>query len=81
MVSGGAEERVEKPEARPEGRTRNVREYGQGAPSATAPRGYCCQKVSELMEAVVERENHARYFTDLGLVSLQQELRRLNRST
>ena len=59
MVSGGAEERVEKPEARPEGRTRNVREEGMGAPSATAPKGTCCLKASEFMEAVVERENMA----------------------
>ena len=47
MVSGGAEERVEKPEARPEGRTRNVREEGMGAPSATAPKGTCCLKASD----------------------------------
>ena len=57
MASAGADKRVEKPEARPEGRTRNVREHGQGAPSGTAPRDEFCQKVSELMEAVVEREN------------------------
>ena len=47
MVSGGADRRVEKPEARPEGRTRNVREEGMGAPSATAPKGTCCLKASD----------------------------------
>jgi len=59
MASGGADKRDEKPEARPEGRTRNVREHGMGAPSATALKENSSLKTSELMEAVVERENMA----------------------
>ena len=53
---------AEMPEAQPEGRGRNPREYGSSASSSTAPKGHTGPKVSRLMEAVVERENMARAY-------------------
>ena len=47
----------EKPEAQPEGRTRNVREYGRSVSSATAPEEHLRREGVELMEAVVEQQN------------------------
>ena len=54
------------PDAHPEGRTRNVREQGRGASSATAPREPSRLRASQLMEAVVERENMARAYQRVG---------------
>ncbi len=51
---------VEMPEAHPEDSGRNLRTYGQGAPNVTARRELSRPKESELMDAVVERENMKR---------------------
>lgn len=57
MVAKGAEYGNEKSRTLPEGSGRNPREYGAGAPYATARREPCCPVPMRLMEAVVEREN------------------------
>ena len=67
MVGRVADTRAERPDPPPEGRTRNVREYGvddtsAGVTSATAPREPFRLRASHLMEAVVERENMARAY-------------------
>ena len=62
MVRREADKTAEMPETHPEGRTRNVREYGLGASNATAPREHSHLMASGLMEAVVERENMARAY-------------------
>ena len=51
---------AEMPEAHPEDSGRNLRTYGQGAPNVTARRELSRPKESELMDAVVERENMKR---------------------
>ena len=48
---------AEKPEPRPVGSGRNLRETGVGASNATARQGTECREEYRLMEAVVERGN------------------------
>ena len=50
------------PDPRPEHRSRNDRTYGSGAPRPTATRDEPCLLASQLIEAVVERENMARAY-------------------
>ena len=47
------------PDPYPEDRSRNDRTYGLGVPSPTATKDDACLLASQLMEAVVERENMA----------------------
>lgn len=47
------------PDPRPEDRSRNDRTYGAGVPSPTATKDDACLVASQLIEAVVERENMA----------------------
>ena len=51
---------VEMPEAHPEDSGRDLRTYGQGAPNVAARRELSRPEESELMDAVVERENMKR---------------------
>ncbi len=62
MTKGEADTKAEKPEAHPEGRGRNPREQGMSASSVTASADEPYPKASNLMEAVVERENMARAY-------------------
>jgi len=51
---------VEMPEAHPEDSGRNLRTHGQGAPNVAARREPSRPEESELIDAVVERENMKR---------------------
>jgi RNA-directed DNA polymerase len=62
MVTGDADSMAEMPEAHPEDRTRNVRTYGSSASNTTAPKETSRLTASQLMEAVVERENMERAY-------------------
>ena len=71
MVIGDADWRVERPDARPEGRGQKSREDGLGASRATANRGLTGSEASErLMELVVSRDNmmaaHRRVMSNRG---------------
>ena len=59
MEHTGADYGAAMPDPRPEDRSRNDRTYGTGVPRPTATRDDACLRASQLMEAVVERENMA----------------------
>ncbi len=60
MAAGDAGCRAEMHDILPEGRGRNLREYGMGASNVTVMREYFRLEKKQMMEAVVERENMER---------------------
>lgn len=65
MSMGGAEERSEKAAADSEGRGRNPREQGRGASSDAARMDHSDPETLHLMEAVVDRENMVRAYSQV----------------
>jgi hypothetical protein len=74
MRNGDADNRAGMPDYSSGGRGRNPQEPVAGASSPTARKEPSGQKVEQLMEVVVERENMVN---SLGLVSLLDQLRNL----
>lgn len=62
MVLRDAAKKAEKPEAYPERRERNSRDYGRSASGYTAGLEDACLRTKPLMEAVVEKQNMAQAY-------------------
>lgn len=75
-VRGDADSMAEMPESRPEGSGRKPREYGKGASNGAARRGNVRPEESQLMEAVVARENlldaYWRVMSNKGAAGIDQ---------